>query len=216
MIKILIADDHPLIREGLKKILRDEIDFRVVGEAKNGREVLSFVAENDLSIVLMDLSMPELSGLDVLKELRKHRPKLPVLILSMHPEDRFGVRALRAGALGYMTKESAPLELVNAIRRIINGGKYITPSLAEKLADEIVIDSNQPPHKTLSDREYQLFCMIAEGKSMKDISERLSLSLNTINSYRTRVLEKMNMKTNIELTHYAISNGLVDPAHPSN
>ncbi len=216
MIKILIADDHPLIREGLKKILRDEIDFRVVGEAKNGREVLSFVAENELSIVLMDLSMPELSGLDVLKELRKHHPKLPVLILSMHQEDRFGVRALRAGALGYLTKESAPLELVNAIRRIINGGKYITQSLAEKLADEIVIDSNQPPHKTLSDREYQILCMIAEGKSMKDISECLSLSLNTINSYRIRVLEKLNMKTNIDLTHYAIINGLVDPAHPSN
>jgi len=214
MIKILIADDHPMIREGLKKTLRDEIDFKVVGEAKNGREVLSFVAENELSIVLMDLSMPELSGLEVLKELRRHRPKLPVLILSMHPEDRFGVRALRAGASGYLTKESAPLELVNAIRRIINGGKYITQSLADKIADEILIDSNQPPHKTLSDREYQILYMIAQGKSIMEISEALSLSLNTIHTYRTRLLEKMNMKSNAELTQYAIRNNLVEPTHP--
>jgi two-component system invasion response regulator UvrY len=216
MIKILIADDHPLIREGLKKTLRDESDIHVAGEAKNGREVLTFIDEHKLDVVLMDLSMPEVSGLDVLKELRQRHPKLPVLILSMHPEDRFGIRALKAGASGYLTKDTAPLELVNAIRKVVCGGKYITPSLAEKLALEIGKDPNQPPHKLLSDREYQIFILIAQGKSINDISDILLLSVNTVNSYHCRIMDKMDLKTNIELTHYAIQNNLIDPILPSN
>ena len=214
MIKVLIADDHPMIREGLKKTLRDEVGIEVVGEAKNGREVLSFVEEHELSVVLMDLSMPELTGFDVLKELKMSHPKLPVLILSMHPEDRFAIRALKVGASGYLTKDSAPLELVNAIRKVVNGGKYVSPTLAEKLVFEIENGSDLPSHKTLSDREYQIFCMIAQGKSIMEISEALSLSLNTVHTYRTRLLEKMNMKTNTEITQYAIRNNLIEPTLP--
>src|SRR6266849_5609089 len=167
MIKILIADDHPLVREGLKKILKDESDMEVQFEARNSQEVLEFIEGHDLDAVVMDISMPGKSGLDALKEIRQRFPKLPILFLSMHPEDRFAVRAIRLGAAGYLTKESAPRELVKAIRKVVRGGKYITQTVAEKLALEVEAAPEKPIHETLSDREFQILCLIASGKSVK-------------------------------------------------
>lgn len=210
MINILIADDHELIREGLKKILKKESDMEVVGEAQNAQEVFEQVKNRKLSIVLLDISMPGLSGLDALTELRQNYPHLPVLILSMHPEDRFAVRALKAGAAGYITKDSAVSELVNAIRKVVGGSKYVSVRLAEKLADELEKGTEKPLHETLSDREFQVMRMVAAGKKISDIANELSLSISTVNTYRTRILEKMKMKTNVELTRYAIENHLIE------
>jgi len=212
MIKILIADDHAVVRRGLKQILTEESDMAVFGEARNAREVLKNVREQDWDIVILDITMPGRSGLDVLKELKRVRPKLPVLVLSMHPEDQYAVRVLKAGAAGYMTKESAPKELVKAVRKVLGGGKYVSPSLAEKLAFDLETetDSEKPLHETLSDREYQVMCMIASGKAVKGIAKELYLSVKTISTYRARILKKMKMKTSAELTHYAIKNRLVD------
>jgi two-component system invasion response regulator UvrY len=209
MINILIADDHELIREGLKKILKKETDMQVLGEASNAQQVLEHVKNRKLSIVLLDISMPGPSGLEVLTELRRDYPKLPVLILSMHPEDRFAVRALKAGAAGYVTKDGAVAELVNAIRKVVDGGKYVSPHLAEKLADDLE-KSQSPLHETLSDREFQVMCMIASGKKTSEIAKELSLSVSTVNTYRTRILEKMKMETNVDLTRYAIENHLIE------
>ena len=210
MIKILIADDHQLIREGLKKILKEEHDMSIVGEGGNADEVFKLVRESDLDVVLLDISMPGRSGLEVLKELKHTHPKLPILMLSMHPEDRFAVRSLKAGASGYITKESAGEELVSAIRKVVGGGKYISMFLAEKLAFGLDADSGRPPHEALSDREFQVMTMISAGKKMTEIAEELSLSIRTVNTYRARILEKMQMKNNAELIHYAIQHGLVD------
>ncbi len=210
MINILIADDHELIREGLKKILKKEPDMEVMGEARNAQEIFDQVKNRKLSIVLLDISMPGLSGLDVLTELRKNYPKLPVLILSMHPEDRFAVRALKAGAAGYVTKDSAVGELVKAIRKVVTGGRYVSVRLAEKLADELEKGSEKPLHEALSDREFQVMRMVAAGKKVSEIAEDLSLSISTVNTYRTRILEKMKMETNVELTRYAIENHLIE------
>ncbi len=210
MINILIADDHVLIREGLKKILKNEPDMVVVGEAQNTRELFKHAKKGNLSIILLDISMPGESGLDALRDLRKESPKVPILILSMHPEDRFAVRALRAGASGYITKETAVEELVNAIRKIVWGGKYVSQSLAEKLAFELNGETDKPPHMALSDREFQVMRMIAAGKKRTEIAEELSLSLSTVNTYRTRILEKMRMETNVELARYAIEHGLIE------
>ena len=168
------------------------------------------VRESDLDVVLLDISMPGRSGLEVLKELKHTHPKLPVLMLSMHPEDRFAVRSLKAGASGYITKESAGEELVSAIRKVVGGGKYISMFLAEKLAFGLDADSGRPPHEALSDREFQVMTMISSGKKMTEIAEELSLSIRTVNTYRARILEKMQMKNNAELIHYAIQHGLVD------
>jgi len=210
MINILIADDHELIREGLKKILKKESDMEVLGEARNAQEVFEQAKNRKLTIVLLDISMPGLSGLDVLTELRQNYPKLPVLILSMHPEDRFAVRALKAGAAGYVTKDSAVAELVQAIRKVVTGGKYVSVRLAEKLADELEKGSERPPHEMLSDREFQVMRMVAAGKKIGEIAEELSLSISTVNTYRMRILEKMRMETNVELTRYAIENHLIE------
>lgn len=210
MIKLLIADDHLLIREGLKKILREEPDILVVEEARNAQEVLDAARSKDLDLIVLDISMPGPSGLDVLTELRRLYPRLPVLILSMHPEDRFAIRALKAGASGYITKESAADELVKAIRKLISGGKYVSLDLAEQLAFSLNAETDRPPHETLSDREYQVMCMIAAGKKMSAIADELSLSVRTINTYRARILEKMKMKSNAELIHYSIEHKLVD------
>ncbi len=210
MINILIADDHALIREGLKKILKKESDMEVLGEARNAQEVFELVKNRKLSIVLLDISMPGLSGLDVLGELKQNYPKLPVLILSMHPEERFAVRTLKAGASGYITKDSAVEELVKAIRKVVSGSKYVSLHLAEKLADELEKSSEKPLHETLSDREFQVMLMIAAGKKVSEIAEELSLSISTVNTYRTRILEKMTMQTHVELTRYAIENHLIE------
>lgn len=209
MIKVLIADDHPIVRQGLKQILAQEPDMTVTAEAQTSQEVLELVGRSQWDVLVLDISMPGRGGLDVLKEVRRQYPKRPVLILSMHPEDQYAIRALRAGASGYLTKESAPDELVAAIRKIVRGGKYIGPHLAERLAIEIEAPGDKLPHERLSDREYQVLVLIASGKTVGQIADELSLSVKTVSTYRARVLEKMNMKTNAELTHYAIENKLV-------
>jgi len=210
MIKILIADDHPIVREGLKQILQEASDIVVADEASNGQEVLDKVWKNDYDVILLDISMPGRSGLEVLKQLKSQKPGLRVLVLTMHPEEQYAVRVLRAGASGYLTKESAPDELIKAIRKVSRGRKYVSSSLAEKLAFELEIDSEKPLHETLSDREYEVMRMIASGKRVKEIAEELFLSIKTISTYRSRILEKMKMKSSAELMHYAIQNKLVD------
>jgi two-component system invasion response regulator UvrY len=210
MIKILVADDHAVVREGLKQILSETPDMVVAAEASSAQEVLNKVWENNYDVVLLDISMPGRGGLDVLKELKDEKPKLPVLILSIYPEEQYAMRALKAGASGYLTKESAPDELIAAIKKISQGRKYVSASLAEKLAFEMEIGTEKPPHEMLSDREYQVMCMIAEGKTVKEVAGELSLSVKTISTYRSRILEKMRMKNNAELTHYAIKNHLVE------
>ncbi len=210
MIKILIADDHAIVREGLKQIVADTSDMIVTAEASDGHEVLALLSKNNYDVVVLDMAMPGLTGLDILKQIKRETPKLPVLILSVHPEEQYAVRSLKAGASGYLTKESAPDELITAIRKISMGGKYIPSSLAEKLAFELEVDAEKPPHKTLSDREFQVMCMIAKGRTIKNIAEELFLSPKTVSTYRSRILEKMKMKSNEELTHYVINNHLID------
>ena len=210
MIKVMIADDHILIREGLKKILDREMDLEVVAEAQNAEEIFDHLKDNLCDVVILDISLPDKNGLDVLKDIRAMYPKVNVLIQSMHPEDRFAIRALKAGALGYITKESAPSELVKAIRKVINGRKYVSEQLAEQLAFSVGSNTNKPNHEKLSDREFQVFCMIGEGKTVQDISKTLSLSVSTINTYRVRIMEKMNMSSNLEIIHYSVQNKLVD------
>jgi two-component system invasion response regulator UvrY len=208
--KILIADDHTIFREGLKHILTEYPDMVVADEARNGREVLEKIWNNDYDMVLLDISMPGMTGLEALKQMKNDKPKLPVLVLSMHPEEQYAVRALRAGASGYLTKESAPDELMTAIRKISQGRKYITSSLAERLALEMETDSEKPLHDILSDREYQVLRMIADGKTVKHIADELALSIKTVSTYRARIMEKMKMTSNAELMHYAIKHHLLD------
>ncbi len=210
MIKILIADDHAIVREGLKQILSENPDIVVAAEASNGHEVMDKLNKHNYDLIVLDVALPGRSGLDILKDIKSQKPKLPVLVLSMYPEEQYAVRVLKAGASGYLTKESAPNELIKAIKQIAQGRKYISGSLAEKLAGELEIDSKKPLHETLSDREYEVMIMIATGKKVKEIADNLSLSEKTVSTYRTRVLEKMGMKSNAELTHYAIRNKLVD------
>ena len=209
MIKVLIADDHTLVRKGLKQILLDSKDIKQVDEAKDGKEALNKVNKKNYDLVILDISLPGRSGIDVLKQLKCSKPDMPVLMLSMHPEEQYAVRSLRAGAAGYMTKESAPAELIDAIKKVASGGKYITASLAEKLAGEIGPNSDKLLHEILSDREYQVMCMIASGKTVKEIAGALHLSVKTISTHRARILRKMRMDNNAQLTHYAIKHGLV-------
>jgi two-component system, NarL family, invasion response regulator UvrY len=210
MIKILIADDHAVVRRGLKQILAEEYDRAVIGEACNASEAIKYAYEMNWDVVILDITLPDRSGLDVLKELKNIRPKLPVLVLSVYPEELFAVRALKAGAAGYITKRGAPEELVKAVRKVIQGGKYITLSLAEKLASDLELGSEKPLHETLSNREYQVACMIASGKTAKEIAKQLRLTVRAIRTYRVRTLAKMRMKSNAELIHYAIKNRLID------
>lgn len=210
MIRILIVDDHVLIREGLRKILKEAPDMSVVSEAQNAREVFECLKADNPDVVVLDISLPGKSGLEILKDLKQEKPDLPVLILSMHPEDRFAVRALKAGAAGYVTKESAAQDLIKAIRKVVQGRKYVSASLAEKLAFDLEASTGKALHEQLSDREYQVMCMIAAGKAVKEISAELFLSVSTVNTYRARILEKMNMKTDAELIRYAIENQLID------
>ncbi len=208
-IKIIITDDHTIVREGLKQILNETQDIKVAGEAANGQELLKILREGHYDIVLLDISMPGLNGLDALKQIKSIKPDLPVLVLSMHPAEQYAVRVLRAGASGYLTKESASDELINAIRKIVTGRKYISQTVAEKLALELNADKEKPLHETLSDREYQILVLIASGKTLTEIAGNLTLSVKTISTYRTRILKKMNMDNNAQLTYYAILNGLV-------
>lgn len=210
MLRILVADDHTIVREGLKQILSGTSDIVVAGEASDGNQVLDRVRKGGYDLVLLDIAMPGMSGLEVLKQIKSERPQLPVLMLSMYPEEQYAVRTLKAGASGYLTKESAPEELIAAIRKVFMGGKYVTSSLAEKLASYLETASERPAHELLSDREYQVMIMIASGKTVKNIAEELSLSVKTISTNRSRALRKLGMKTNAEVTYYAIKNGLVD------
>lgn len=212
MIEIIITDDHSLVREGLKKVLTQRtIDIKVVGEASTANELLEQLREKQPDLVILDIAMPGKSGLDVLKEIKESYPKLAVLILSMHPEDRFAIRALKAGASGYLTKGNVADRLVKAIRRIvIEKKKYISQELAEQLAERVDANNEAPLHANLSDREYQIMCMIASGKTVDDIANELSLSTQTIHTYRLRIKKKMKLKSNVEITRYAIINDLID------
>ena len=210
MIKVFIADDHAIVREGLKQIIGETSDMDVVGEAANSQEVIEKALQENCDVILLDIAMPGRGGLDTLEELKRQRSELPILMLSMYPEEQYAVRALRAGASGYLTKGSAPEELIAAIRKVSQGGKYVSASLAETLASHLEKGAQKPVHEMLSDREYQVMLMIASGKTVTEIADELSLSVKTISTNRTRMLRKMGMKTNAEITYYAIKQGLTE------
>ncbi len=209
MTRILMADDHAIFREGLRQILEDVPDLVVVDEASRGQEVLDKVSKKDYDLLLLDIAMPGLSGLDTLKLLKSQKPNLRVLILSMYPEDQYAIRAMKAGAYGYIAKASASEELIQAIRKVSRGEKYFSSSIAEKLLSDFQPDPEQPLHERLSDREYQIICMIGRGKTVSEIADALALSVKTVSTHRMHILEKMQMKTNAELTNYAIKHNLV-------
>lgn len=207
--RILIVDDHAVVRRGLKQILNEAFRAAIFGEADSAQSALDKTMHEQWDAVVLDISMPGRGGVEVLKDIKKLRPKLPVLVLSMHPEDQFAVRVIRSGAAGYMTKESAPEELVGAVKKILEGGRYLSPELAEKLVLYLDIDPQKQPHESLSDREFQVLLMIGEGKTVRNIARELSLSDKTVSTYRTRLLEKMCLKNSAELIHYAVHHGLV-------
>ena len=208
--RILLTDDHAVVRQGLRLILADNFKKAVFGEARNAHEALNRVWKEKWDVVLLDVTMPGRSGLEVLREIRRSRPKLPVLVFSMHPEDQFAVRILKAGAAGYLTKESPAEELVGAIQKVVAGGRYISPALAERMASYLNVDMKQAPHERLTDREFLILRAIASGKPLGQIAKEFSLSVSTVSTYRTRILQKMHLKNNAELMHYAMRKGLVD------
>lgn len=210
MIKVLLADDHAVVRQGLRQILTEIPEVGAVGEAATGEDALMQVRNEQWDVLVLDMSMPGRGGLDVLKDVRRERPQTKVLVLSMHPEDQFAVRMLKAGASGYLTKDTAPDELVAAIRKLLTGGKYISSTLAEKLAFDMDRDTDKPLHEALSDREFQVLRMMAAGRTVQQIAEELMLSAKTISTYRARILEKLNLKSNAEMIHYAIQNRLIE------
>ncbi|MDT8363786.1 MAG: response regulator transcription factor [Nitrosomonas sp.] len=210
MIRVMITDDHAIVRQGLKQILGETDDISVTGEAGSGLEALKLVRQCAVDVMLLDISLPDRNGIDVLKQIKRECPSIAVLMLSMHNESEFALRALKGGASGYLSKQSAPAQLVTAIRTVASGHKYITPILAEALANSITTDSDQPLHATLSDREYQTLCMIAGGKALSEISAALCLSPKTVSVYRARLMEKLKLANNSELIRYAIKHNLVD------
>jgi DNA-binding NarL/FixJ family response regulator len=210
MKKILIVDDHPIVRDGLKQILADTEDMVVGGEAGTADEALALVRDSDWDLVVLDITLPGRTGIDLLRDLRRERPALPVLMLSIHPEEELGVRAVKAGASGYLNKECASDDLVRAIQLIVTGNKYISRRLSERLIEEIQRDTNKPPHELLSDREYEVMALISAGKSMKEVAAALSLSKSTVSTYRVRLLDKLKVKSNAEITRYALHHGLVN------
>jgi len=209
MIKVLIVDDHTIVRDGLKQILAETSDIAVAAEAQDGQEAIEKVRENGYDVVLLDVALPGADGLSVMRVLRQEKPSVAVLVLSAYSEEQYAVRFLKAGAAGYLTKESASDELILAIRKVAQGGKYVTQSLAERLAAGLASDADKPPHEALSDREYQVMRLIASGKTVGEIAALLSLSDKTISTCRARILEKMGMSSNAELMQYAIRHGLV-------
>jgi two-component system, NarL family, invasion response regulator UvrY len=210
MLKILIADDHPIVRQGLMRIIEDTQDMSVEDEVDNGNDAISKIQKKDYDLILLDITMPAKSGLEIIKEIKRLKPKLPILVLTMHPEKNYGLRALQAGANGYLTKERAPFELTEAIHKVAGGGKYISASLAEIIVSEQQRSSGGLLHETLSNREYSILLMIAEGKSSKKISEELCLSVKTFHGYRARIMRKMGLTNNSEITKYVLQNNLLD------
>ena len=209
MTKILVVDDHAIVRQGLKQILADTPDLVVAGEASTGQEALEKVRTGQWDVVILNISLPDRSGVTVLEQLKTQYPDLPVLMLSMHAEEQYAVRVMKAGAAGYLPKESAPDQLVSAIHKVARGGKYVSPTLMEKFVSDLGTDPKKPRHEILSAREFQVLCMIAGGKSLTEIAEDLGVSVKTISTHRTRMLKKMELKTNADLIHYAIRTGLV-------
>ena len=210
MTKIFIVDDHEIIREGLKKILKEEADLVVVGEAHDGADALEKLETIECDILLLDMNMPGRSGIDLLSDLKLLKPKIHILVLSIHPEDKFALRTLKAGASGYLCKDTALEELVIAIRKISTKGRYLSPTLAEQLAFDVVPDKDALPHEQLSNRELEIMFMLADGKKVKNIAKELNLSVSTVFTYRVRIFEKLNIKNDVELTHYAINNKLIE------
>ena len=210
MIRILIADDHAIVRAGLRQFIADQADMEVTGEAASGSETVAAVRAAEFDVVLLDISMPDKNGIDTLRLLRHVRPELPVLMLSAYGEDQYAVNLLRAGAAGYVSKEAASTQLVGAIRTVVQGRKYVSPSLAQILADGVSGDAERPLHAELSQREFQIFCKLAAGAAVSRIADELSLSVKTVSTYRTRILDKMALKSNADLTYYAIKNGLIE------
>jgi two-component system, NarL family, invasion response regulator UvrY len=210
MIRILTVDDHAIVRNGVKNLFAGRSETATFGEASNAQEAISLVREQDWDVVVMDITLGDRSGVEVMKDLKAIRPKLPILILTMHSEAQFARRAFKAGAAGYITKDSLPDELATAITKVAQGGKYVSPTLAEMLVMSIDSGIGREPHEGLSDREFEIMCLIASGKTVTEIAELLSRSVNTISTYRARILEKMEMRTNAELTHYVIQNKLVE------
>ena len=209
-IRVLIADDHAILRRGLRGVIEECEDIAVVAEAETSAEALKFIRSQPCDVVLLDISMPDRNGMDTLAIIAKDHPKLAVLMLSTHPENQYAVRALRGGASGYLTKQSAPAQLVNAIRRVATGKKYVTPGVAEELAKHVMNDSDLAPHEALSNREYQTMCLIAGGKTVSEIAQQLSLSVKTVSVYRARVRAKLGVTSNAGIAHYAIKNKLVE------
>jgi len=210
MIRIVIADDHTIVREGLKQLLLANDQFAVVGEATNGHEVMQRARELDFDVLLLDMSMPGKSGMELIKQVKSEKPKLRVLVLSMHEEQQYAVRAIKAGASGYLTKDSASTQLVAALRKVAGGGAFISAEVAEQLALGAMPASDRPPHTTLSDREYQVFQLLVAGNAVGDIAEQLNLSIKTISTHKARLLQKMGMSNQMELVRYAISHRLID------
>lgn len=209
MIRIAIADDHAVVREGIKRILLEEFPFALIEEVNDTEELIKAIVKGEWDIVICDPSMPGRSGLDALHQIKQIFPKLPVLILSVYPEEQYGIRALKAGAAGYLSKNAAPKELINAIQRTLMGRVFVSPTLAEKLATNLTQESDKYPHEMLSNREFDVFKLISSGKSVSEITILLSLGITTISTYRVRVLKKMQMNTNAELTRYALENKLI-------
>ena len=206
--RVFVADDHALFRQGVKALLAEEPDLTVAGEAGTAKETLHRIRNESWDVVLLDISLPDGSGIDLLRQIRPHKPDLPILILSMHPEEQFAVSLLRAGATGYITKDAVPQQVVQAIRTLLNGRKYISPTVAQILAEDVG-GNGRPAHEQLSEREFQVFCKLAAGQAVSEIANELFLSVKTVSTYRSRILEKMGMKTNANITYYAIKHELI-------
>ncbi len=209
MINVLIADDHAVVRKGIRQIISEDEEINVLGEASNANEIIAQLYDHDWDVFVLDITMPGKNGLDVMIEIKQKRPEIKILILSMHPEEEIALRALKTGASGYLNKDSVPGELIKAIRKIYNGGRYISSMLAESIVFSHEREEYLLPHEALSEREFQVMCLIASGNTLSQIAEELSLSIKTVSTYRTRIMDKMNMKSNVEITHYSIKNKLV-------
>jgi len=210
MLRVIIADDHPIVLKGLKDIMEESFSDAVIDEAPRGYKLLSKIKDGNYDLALLDISLPDINGLEVLKEIKKIKPKLPVLMISMYPEEQYAARAIKAGAHGYITKRSASDELVMAVRKILSGKRYISPAFAEKMIMDFESDLERPPHEKLSNRELQVMCILGKGKTLKEISEELHLSINTVRTYRVRILEKIGAKGTNELIHYVVTHNLAD------